>query len=294
MMESSEIITTGSKILSHRRIYMTEIEDRTRLIETIQHFRLIDDTYFNNFMDDNFVCMQLMLRIILDDPTLEVQRIQTQREIANIYGRGVRFDVFVRDAAGVEYNVEIQRSEDGAGEERARFNSCLLDSVTIKKGFQWGRDHLPNACVIFITEHDVLGGGKPLYHIWRTIAEMDNKRFDDRASIIYVNAEYQDDSKLGRLMHDMFCENPDDMFYPELAERSRYFKSDKHGVMKMCKAMEKLMEEAREEERNNEKKNTILRLLHKGKKLADMMDATDWTKEQILSFLQSKNLQIVQ
>ena len=76
---------------------MTENKDRERLIETIRHFRLIDDTYFNNFMDDNYVCMQLMLRVILDDPTLEVQHIQTQREVANIYGRGVRFDVFVRD-----------------------------------------------------------------------------------------------------------------------------------------------------------------------------------------------------
>ena len=163
---------------------MSRTKDRARLIETIRHFRLIDDTYFNNFMDDNYVCMQLMLPIILDDSTLELQHIHTQREVANIYGRGVRFDVFVRDAAGVEYNVEIQRSEDGAGEERARFNSCLLDSITIKKGFEWGKDHLPNARVIFITEHDVLGGGKPIYHIWRTIAEMDNRRFDDRAGII--------------------------------------------------------------------------------------------------------------
>ena len=67
---------------------MSRTKDRARLIETIRHFRLIDDTYFNNFMDDNYVCMQLMLRIILDDSTLEVQHIQTQREVANIYGRG--------------------------------------------------------------------------------------------------------------------------------------------------------------------------------------------------------------
>jgi len=38
---------------------------------------------------------------------------------------------------------------------------------------------------------------------------MDYKRFEDRAEVIYVSAGYQDDSALGRLMHDMFCENPD-------------------------------------------------------------------------------------
>jgi hypothetical protein len=44
-------------------------------------------------------------------------------------------------------------------------------------------------------------------------------------------------------MHDMFCENPDDMHYQVLADRSRYFKTNEHGVMKMCKAMEELVKE---------------------------------------------------
>ena len=77
-------------------------------------------------------------------------------------------------------------------------------------------------------------------------------------------------------------------------------------LFRSCEAMEKLMdesrnegreegrEEGRDEGRMEAERNTILRLFHKGKKLVDMMDATDWTKEQILSFLQSKNLQIVQ
>lgn len=79
-----------------------------------------------------------------------------------------------------------------------------------------------------------------------------------------------------------------------MKSRSRYFKTDEHGVNKMCEAMEKLMNESRDEGRMEAERNTILRLFHKGKKLVDMMDATDWTKEQVLSFLQSKNLQIVQ
>ena len=81
---------------------MADEKDRSKLIETIQHFRLIDETYFNNFMDDNFTGMRLFLRIIMEDSKLEVLRIQTQREVSNIYGRSVRFDVFVRDAAGAE------------------------------------------------------------------------------------------------------------------------------------------------------------------------------------------------
>jgi len=223
---------------------MADNKDRAKLIDIIQHFRLIDDTYFNNFMDDNFSGMQLFLRIIMEDSKLEVLRIQTQREVSNIYGRSVRFDVFVRDAAGAEYDIEVQRSDAWATPERARFNTSMIDTMTVKKGFEWGKDHLPPAHVIFITEHDILKGGKPIYHSYRTIAELDHQRLEDHADVIYVNAEIQDDTALGRLMHDMFCENPDDMYYTELAERSRYFKKDEHGVMKMCEIMEELRAES--------------------------------------------------
>ena len=61
-------------------------------------------------------------------------------------------------------------------------------------------------------------------------------------------------------MHDMFCANPSDMYYQELAERSQYFKTNRHGVMKMCKAMEDLMEEIIEESRVEEKQKIILKV----------------------------------
>ena len=48
---------------------------------------------------------------------------------------------------------------------------------------------------------------------------------------------------------------------------------------------------SREEGHEEEKQNTILRLWRKKKSLADMIDATDWTAEQINSFLRSQNLQ---
>ena len=46
---------------------------------------------------------------------------------------------------------------------------------------------------------------------------------------------------LGKLMHDFFCTNPDDMHYKELADMARYFKEDERGVAAMCKVMEDTM-----------------------------------------------------
>ena len=45
--------------------------------------------------------------------------------------------------------------------------------------------------------------------------------------IIMNNDNIQDDTPLGRLMHDFCCKNPDDMHYKELAEKTRYFKEKK-------------------------------------------------------------------
>jgi hypothetical protein len=277
---------------------MTDDQDRSKLLEVIRHFRLIDDTYFNMFMEDNIPCMELFLRLILNNPTLHVESIQTQREVSNIFGRSVRFDVFARNDDGTLCNMEVQRSDKEATPERARFNSCMLDMLTIKKGFTWGEDHLPPACAIFITEHDVLHGGKPIYHISRRIDELGGKIFLDGAQIIYVNASYQDDSPLGLLMRDMFAYSPEKMHYEILANRMKYLKTDRHGVMKMCDLMEKLMEEDRlesfEKGKAAEQQNIVLRLFHKGWKLSDIMDATDWTQDQILSFLHANGIQPAQ
>ena len=98
--------------------------------------------------------------------------------------------------------------------------------------------NLPETFVIFITENDVIGMGKPIYSIERRIDDTD-ELFDDDEHIIYVNGADKDAStELGKLMHDFFCIDPDDMHYRELADKVRYFKEDEKGVAAMCKVME--------------------------------------------------------
>ena len=68
--------------------------------------------------------------------------------------------------------------------------------------------------------------------------------FNDREHILYVNGQYHGYDALGKLRHDFLCNNPDDMHYDMLAERSRYFKENPKGVSEMCKAMEDMRNEA--------------------------------------------------
>jgi len=127
-----------------------------------------------------------------------------------------------------------------------RYHSSILDAHLLQPGDAYS--DLPETFVIFITENDVIGKGKPLYRIERKIEETEEP-FDDGEHIVYVNGADKDASTaLGKLMHDFFCTDPDDMHYKELADKVRYFKETEKGVATMCKVMEDMRKETRWEQ----------------------------------------------
>ncbi|MBQ9275326.1 MAG: hypothetical protein IJ228_10960, partial [Succinivibrio sp.] len=128
----------------------------------------------------------------------------------------------------------------------------------------------PDSYVIFITETDVLKGNKPLYCIERMMMEL-KQPFNDGSHIVYVNGESRDSATaLGRLMHDFFCTDPDDMYYPELANKARYFKENAKGVATMSSVLDEMKKEAVLRDRVERAKD----LLQKGKfSLEDIAEA---------------------
>ena len=219
---------------------------RAEYWELIQKFRLIDDTFFNVCFDNYIEGMQLLLRIFFGRDDLVVKHVVAQRSTDNLYGRGVRFDVLAEDSEGKIYDCEVQRANKGAIPRRARYNSSMMDARELAKGEEYSK--LPETWVIFITENDIYGAGFPLYHVERIVQEL-QRPFDDGAHILYVNGANRDDTPLGRLMQDFFCENPEQMNYKELAERADYFKAGAEGVNTMCELMEKFGEKKMEEGR---------------------------------------------
>jgi len=212
-------------------------------LRRIRDFRLMDDNFMSKVFEDK-PCAEFLLRIILNRDDLKVKEVHGQHDLNNIQGRSVRLDILAVDHENRAYNVEVQRSDSGAVAKRARYNSSLLDANLTDPGDAY--DALNETYVIFITEKDVLRGGLPIYHINRIIEET-GKSFGDDAHIIYVNSQIKDETALGKLMHDFTCTDPDDMNYPVLAQRVRYFKEDTKGVTTMCKAMEEMRAEERKE-----------------------------------------------
>ena len=238
------IVEQGEEDIGAVRIIKKDIPAEYGML--IQKFRLIDDTFFNVCFDNYVEGMQLLLRIFFGRDDLVVKHVVTQQSADNLYGRGVRFDVLAEDSEGKLYDCEVQRANEGAAPRRARYNSSMMDSRELAKGAEFSK--LPETWVIFITENDIYGEGFPLYHVERIIEEL-QRPFDDGAHILYVNGANRDDTPLGRLMQDFFCEHPEQMNYKELAKRADYFKAEAEGVNAMCELMEKFGEKKLEEGR---------------------------------------------
>ncbi len=216
--------------------------------EEMKKLRLIDDMFFCAFFDNNPEDAEYILQIILDKPDLKVLELYMQKDVENILGHSVRFDVLAIDTEGKLYNIEVQRSDEGAIAQRARYNSAMLDFHTLQKGAKY--NELPETFVIFITEHDVLKGNLPIYHIERIIRE-NNSAFGDGTKIIYVNGSYKDNSGslLGDLVHDFFVKEPEEMKLGKLAKRMKYVKKSEFGGIIMSELSEKIFAEGKAEGR---------------------------------------------
>lgn len=216
------------------------LEDRYhRYKGFLENFTIMDDVFMRNVLKD-CNCTEYILQVIMGKKDLKVQDLVKQKDYKNLQGRSAILDCVARDDGHKRYNIEIQQDSEGASPKRARFHSGLMDMNMLKAGQSF--DELPESYVIFITRDDMLGYGLSIYHIRRTIEET-NTDFQDESHIIYVNAGVQDDTELGRLMHDLNCKKADEMYSSILAGRVRELKETQKGVENMCREMDKIYNE---------------------------------------------------
>ena len=244
---------------------MTEERKYQEMLQRIRGFRLLDDDFMTKCFEENIEATELVLGIVLNKSDIKVEKVQTQYSMKNIKGRSLRLDIYATDSENKKYNIEIQRADKGAGAKRARYNSSLIDSNILPAGVEV--ENLGETYVIFITENDVIGKNKPIYHIERYIREAE-EYFNDGSHIIYVNASYKDDTELGKLMHDFSVTEPENMYFKVLADATGYYKKDKEGIQAMCKAMEDMI--------TDDRKEAAMRMLESGK----------LTNEDIAKFLE--------
>ena len=214
-----------------------------KYLEVLNKLRPIDDTFMRMiFKDDQ--CVELLMKLIFGEQ-FSLKRFETQEDHKQVGYRSVALDIVLYTHEGVIIGIEVEKSKDNASPLRARYHASVLDCDQSYPGEKWS--HFPEMYVIFICEEDVLKNGKMFDHIQRY--REDGHVFKDKLHIIYLNASMQDDTPLGKLMHDMLCNDPDDMYYEVLRKRVSYFKRQEGGKKTMCEALEELVNEAKNEGR---------------------------------------------
>ena len=206
----------------------------------VERYCLFDDLMMSKTFED-INCVSYLLGTIFHRDDLEIVDVRSQFEVRNLQGKSIRLDIFAIDKNGVIYDIEVQRDNSQADPQRARYYSSMIDGNILDKGKE--HKELPETHVIFITQKDYKDEGLPIYSVKRKYDET-NEVFDDKVHIYYVNGEYQDDTPLGRLMHDFFCRDADDMYCEVIAERFGYLKKAKEGQ----KEMDDLLEAAKKRE----------------------------------------------
>lgn len=183
--------------------------------EVLNTLCLFDDAFMRACFKNHRECIELVVRIVLNNPDLEFVQFKDQENIPNLNGKEAVLDFVLRDKDGKLYDVEIesQNSRSGVYERRTRYYSSLLDSYYLGKGQSY--INLPDSFVIFFSRKDLIGAGLPLYTIKSKVTET-GEEFEDGRNIILVNGEIQDDSALGRLVKDFRCTNTEAMCYAEL------------------------------------------------------------------------------
>ncbi len=255
----------------------------------IKNFTLMSDIFMRNVFKKR-ECLEYVLQVIMEKQDLYVIDQVIQKDYKNLQGRSAVMDCVARDSTGKQFDVEIQQDNEGASPKRARYHSGLMDMNTLNPGQDF--EELPESYVIFITRDDILGYGLPIYHIDRQIKEL-NEAFQDEAHIIYVNSRNQDDTELGRLMHDLHCKKADEMHSPILAKRMYELKETQKGVELMCHEIENFYSEGMESgEKRGElkaKKETALSMAEEGmniQKIARLVkvsekDVQKWIDENL-------------
>ncbi|MBR0203903.1 MAG: PD-(D/E)XK nuclease family transposase [Synergistaceae bacterium] len=239
--------------------------------ERVQKLCLMDDILMKKCLEGHNECIELIIRIILNRDDLVVLSSSIQETLTGP-AREVRLDIFATDKKGKKYDIEFQRAESGAKPKRARYNSSMIDVRSLAVGTKTFTK-LPEVYVIFITETDVLKGGLPIYTIDRVINET-GKKFGDASHIIYVNGSHRDSgTALGKLMHDLFCTEAEEMNYSPLADRVKHIKGTEKGVTEMSSAWEeelkveaeKIAEKRAKQVAKEQKENFALKMLKAGK-----------------------------
>ena len=253
--------------------------------DVIRSCTMMNDTFLRSVLKDRS-CAEYVLQVILDREDLKILSAAAAQDSRSLQVRADVLDCVAQDSDGMLYNIKIRLEEEGSSPLQARYCSSAMDLNTLDTGRI--SDRPPETCVIFLSEHDVLREGRPIYHIKRVIQESGN-RFPDLSLILYVNTSIHDDSSLGSLMHDFHCRNAEDMYSPVLARRARALKETPQELESMCRELKEIedygIEYGINQGRLQEKKANVRKMYEKGLSVESIADILEISTARVREWI---------
>ena len=233
----------------HSDTYARENESRIAhrefLLQGVEKLTLFHDTFMKVVLNDIEVC-QYVIRILMDDPTIEIVDVRNQYRLARLTSKDSILDILAEDSRGRFYNLEIQRDTTPDHPRRTRLYGAMVDGEYLQKGEDY--DAMPEVYVIYISRTDLWKMGRMETPVKKYLeGQRKDEQYDDGQHVIYVNAAVDDGSKKAALLHYFKTADPDDMSQGPLSRRVRYLKREEGGLNEMCEYSQRIYNGGKEE-----------------------------------------------
>ena len=236
--ETKEPLITGTSPPGSAGLFA----ERERRLKDLEQLTLLSDVFMSVVLSDRNAC-QHVIRILMDDPGIELVSVRTQYVISKVISHGARLDVLAEDKKGVICHLEIEGADVADHARRTRFYGSVTDGEFLRKGRDY--NELPERYIFYISRKDIWKDGYTVYEEEKRFRQT-GKKHNDGSHLIYVNAEIDDGSRIAKLMKYFKTADPFDDSEGELSKRVRFLKTEEGGIEIMCEIMERIREEGRE------------------------------------------------
>ena len=174
----------------------------------------------------------------------------------------------------------LEKADKISGKERANGGKEVTDT-----GIHFRQ--VPDVCIIYITQFDLFGRGKTMYHAQKVIQETGDV-IKDGLREIYLNTEVDDGSLQAALMQNFMKEEMADQRFPEVSRRFHDLKHDEKEVVPMCKELEQYLAEGEAEGKAFVARN----LFRAGMSIEEIAKMVGMTAEVVCQWLDLKKTEL--
>ena len=191
------------------------VSQLNRLEDMIENMSLTDERLLTLALQDNLEAAQLILRIILKDDSLKVADCEKGDRCPR-YGGFLK--IFGLSHSICPFEAELHALDTDSKHLYAVRNAALLAAYQYHAFMSEEQDGLQEPkYMIWMTPENDVGEDEPMrfYRLTETVTNMPHPL---SPQVIFLNLSSKDtESDLGKLIHDLKCTNPEQMFFKRLA-----------------------------------------------------------------------------